>query len=1054
MKIGSLLVSATITGLTLQAAGLQVEKVQLLKDQRTGLRVVSGELELPSSGAWEVAPGQPDTQPIGQVFLRTPSVVWTALEGERMGALQDRQSLEQARRELHQLHWACRQYADQHQGRGPERLSDLDHERHRFLNEERFAERFALVPSVQLPRRTNPPQPKAASQPLAFEVRPAFDDGQHWVLWSNGRVDRQEVDPQQAEEYDLRIEPLRPTRETELAGLGERATYEVFGLWDNAQRIAARLALTNRFTGAELVCSWSTADARSGDETLLREWATLRGTEWKKINDAHPSLTLSLWLRQAETLYDLSGSGLGQSRRGPGNRTTLFNVLGGRAAIRETLQLQDLAVANDEDDPAARTVAVESIPGVKVKAHPYDELLGSHNGGRLALAELVPHDRFFCYFPRPSELVRFIDSGSDFMFHLSSGFNGRSIRYGLLDRYLGRLGLNEETMRGLLESGAMAEVGLFLPDLFLIDGTDLTVVARLDNPALARPVLRLLGLDDSTDVTVLRSLDGKPVYWVQQDEWLLISTRRSELRSALALRASAGEGSLGRSKEFRAMLMQLPLRETSRGYLYFSDPFLRRLTGPEVKIGQLRRVLARGQLEAISAGALLHQLDHPNRKAGLQSLLKAGYVPQIRSDLAEVRLGDDQQTVSTTYGTPSSMKSLLELPVDRVTPTEAGAYATYRQNYERFWRQFFDPIAVRFDQTGVDSFEVETFILPLIDSSIYAGFREGIQTAESGLVMHVPVLHPEPVAVISANLTESTWVEFLDDIDDWLIRFLGLRSGLLDQLGPSLHLALADGDPIINTGSGDLLGSFSAGGLRMDNEMFTIPAIVALLTRPSSLLVEVKDREIVRHALRQLPTGDLPRQGGFFAFNSALTQVDGRDEWIYSLSIGGMLKLRYGIGLQEDYLVISNLPLTHRPTIQGARKAAHNGMCLRLAPRAAELLLPSLFAATVENQRHAALEGLGMLYPLVECGIDGPTQASALHEHLFGFAPLHPPGGRFQVENGTLTSSRFGHPGKVRQPAYAAGDRDFGVMRQIDALELSIQFERDGLRAQCNWVTR
>jgi hypothetical protein len=470
----------------------------------------------------------------------------------------------------------------------------------------------------------------------------------------------------------------------------------------------------------------------------------------------------------------MSKSGPNQAGRGRGNRTTLFNVLGGRAAIRETLQLQDLVVANDEEDSTGQTVAVETIPGIEVKAHPYDDLLGTSEGEHLTIAELVPHDRFFCYFPQPKELVRFIDSGSAFMFDLSSGFNGRSIRYGLLERYLDRMGLTEETMRGLLESGALAEVGLFLPDLFLIDGTDLTVVARLGNPALARPILKLLGLSNSGKMTVLRSLNGEPVFWLQKNEWLLISTHRAELQSALSLQASAGKRSLGRSKEFRAMLRQLPLRETSRGYLYFSDPFLRRLTGPEVKIGQLRRVLARGQLEAISAGALLHQLDHPESEASLHELLTAGYVPQIQRNLSGVRLGDGLQAASEAFGTPAGMKSLLELPVDRVTTAEASAYATYRENYERFWRQFFDPIAVRFDQTGANSFEVETFILPLIDSSIYAGFREGILSAESGLALRVPVLNPEPVAMLSANITESTWVEFLDGIDDWLIQFLGL----------------------------------------------------------------------------------------------------------------------------------------------------------------------------------------------------------------------------------------------------------------------------------------
>ena len=56
-----------------------------------------------------------------------------------------------------------------------------------------------------------------------------------------------------------------------------------------------------------------------------------------------------------------------------------------------------------------------------------------------------------------------------------------------------------------------------------------------------------------------------------------------------------------------------------------------RLVGPEVKIGQLRRAAARGEMEAITAGSLLALLDVGKKKTDLNALAGLGYVPESAS---------------------------------------------------------------------------------------------------------------------------------------------------------------------------------------------------------------------------------------------------------------------------------------------------------------------------------------------------------------------------------------------------------------------------------------
>jgi hypothetical protein len=672
----------------------------------------------------------------------------------------------------------------------------------------------------------------------------------------------------------------------------------------------------------------------------------------------------------------------------------------------------------------------------------------------LPLADLAPPDRFFVWFPRPATLQALLDSSAEFLSRLGGGFTGRSLRYDLLPRYLERLGMDEAFLRTLLESDALAEVALFTPDLFFLDGTDVTVVARLRDPNRLAPLLKLIGLGDATKLTARQvGFDGEAFWW-REGDLLLISTRRSELERVRALRAAAGEGSLGRSAEFRYLLTQLPPDERTRAFCYFSDPFLRRLTGPVVKIGQYRRLLARGQMEAASAGALLYRLDHDGATADFPRLVELGYVPRIPGTPADIHLDARLRATSAAYGSPGALRPLLGLNLQSATADEVRAYENYRRNYERFWRRYFDPIALRLDQTGSNQMAVEVFILPLIENSFYDRVREFITAAESRRPLRTPVVEPEPVALFSANLTEATWLNWFEDFGPVMWKSLGFQTPILDQLGPSIHLAVADNDPIIHLGSGGLLGNFNSVGWGGFDEMVGISLLASLFTQPAALVIEVKDPARTRQLLERMPTGKLAWPG-FFDRQSAFYGVAGREEWILTLSFEGIIKLRYGMSLQGRYLVISNRPLSYRPRIVGEHTRANNGLGLTLAPRAARRFLPALFTAAQEQNRRAVMEGLGMLYPVVASGLAEVKEAAAAHQQLFGFTPVHPDGGRFEQVDGTLQSSVFGRPGAEQQPpSEAAAGGDFGLLRQVRLLDLSMQLEQDGLRARCVWEYR
>ncbi len=158
--------------------------------------------------------------------------------------------------------------------------------------------------------------------------------------------------------------------------------------------------------------------------------------------------------------------------------------------------------------------------------------------------------------------------------------------------------------------------------------------------------------------------------------------------------------------------------------------------------------------------------------------------------------------------------------------------------------------------------------------------------------------------------------------------------------------------------------------------------------------------------------------------------------------------------MQEDFLVLSNLPWSQRLEIRQVEIAPLNGARLTVAPGAGTQQLPGLFASATEQQRGSAMNGMGYLYPLLLAGSEDVEDAQAKHALLFGFHPLHPTGGAWTWSNGTIASTHFGTITHQKQPEYKEGDSAFGVLRSIEDVTLNMQFEDTGLRASCRWTLR
>lgn len=1056
-----------MAGFALTASALEVTNTRRVNDPARDLTVVVGQVEMPAAGFWWVVDDKPSTGVLGQVQLTPPRELMEQRMGRRTRDAEQVRRNETGQYPMWAILDAAKRYAADHAGTGPDSLAVLtatkdDAGRPKYPgvaqanapwgNEPKVAGPYHfLVPGVRLPLPNTKPMPPR--ELLIVELHPYLDDGKHWVMYSDGTRERRAIDAAFCQKHGITITPVIP----KAAGAAEApaptaATYSIMALVRDPAAKSAEVILRNTDTDARLTCTWSLPPTAAEDVEAVRAWDNARRRSWLGQAQRGDAPILTAWLLVTGDRNLPDGPGRGRAR-GPVHSDNAFGVLGGRAAVRETLQMDALREGPAPAGAAAAGLTpLADIKGVEVKSHPFEEMLAGKPGGKLAMADCVPPDRFFAYVPKPKAVLPFLDDGGQFLSQLGAMSTANCIDYDLKSRYERRLGVDGKWLRLLVDSGIVTEMAWVLPDLFFLEGTDLTVILRAPQLKRLSPLLAAVGVSalEEGKITTRALPSGQSAYWTAVGDLVCVSTHHAELDRILALIRARGEGSLGRTAEFRYMLTQLAPTAQTRAFLYLSDPFIRRLTGPEVKIGQLRRLQARAMLEQITGTALLYRYDAHRGEPILERLVRLGYLPD-ELDLKDYSLRPDGVAVSASAGTLTDPRSLLDAPVTGATPGETAAYRSYVENYSQYWRQYFDPIAFRLDDTADGALELTTFILPLVDNSLYNGLKQVLAGKGDPNPLRVPVLKSPGVVMLSLNLREESWVGMAKDGFSQATR---LNPQILDYVGPGVHLVVQDSDPIVAFGSSDVLGAFDSNMMQIGRgqEMLMIPMVLSILTRPCTLYLEVKDPKAVRDLLRR-GVATPPDQGrGMREFSAEITQYPGSDSWLYSATLFGMIRLRFGIELQDRFLVIRNLPWSQRPALQSVATAELAGARLTLHPQAVAQQLPALFVAESDRQRGAAFQGSAYLLPLMLTGAATPDAAAAVHRRLFGFAPVHPGTGRWTWTDGMLASDAFGTPARPLSPEYRASAA-FGVFQDISDLGLNMQFEEAGLRAICRWTT-
>lgn len=485
----------------------------------------------------------------------------------------------------------------------------------------------------------------------------------------------------------------------------------------------------------------------------------------------------------------------------------LFSTFSGALAVQESLQLDTMlgedrpgrgafrravnplgAPSKDEAPPEPETkkdtVKLASLQGPTIQSHPWEKMLAGRKPDVGTLALCVPEDFYFIEFASSAKLKEVLATTDLWTGHLFAQMLGNAQSQNVelrLKQQLGIQGIPPE----LLDLAGLKAIGITGSDLYLADGSDVTLLVQgkglnsirqwLDRTTQHKPgTVRTTGKYLEYDYTfALSSKLNLHVYAADPRPDLHVrSTSLPAFQKVLAAIAGKNEAGkpvnrLGETAEFAYIRTILPRgAQEEDGLIYLSDPFIRRLLGPQVKLSQHQRLRAHNHLKLIERAALMFRSEKGHAPKSFEELAQAECAPGVfgKDQWAcpgegKYILSDDGMSArSSRFGIAGQLTPLIEIPLDAVPFDEAEAYKQFLQEYNQYWRTFFDPIAVRVKVTP-EQFRLETVVLPLIDNSIYTSLAEAVGGSPVPLAtMPAP---PKAIHSVTAHVNKAPLLRML-----------------------------------------------------------------------------------------------------------------------------------------------------------------------------------------------------------------------------------------------------------------------------------------------------
>ena len=971
----------------------------------SSLAFYRGEVCLSAAGIWRASLPQGATN-VSELYLLPPSNAAAARALWLNAAAAREKDISSGRDLLEALYWPCREYAARNNNIGPAKIEDLDARIYDYLLDairrasdapDRTAEKpppVFLVPGARFP---NGDAGEALREVLAVETQPRVGDGLQWILYTDGLCRREPIRRELAEKH--RFEMPAPTSTNQQ--VPPALTYKMLLAAPCAFSDPFTIILTDASSGASLTSIWQPQSSPEKESDVLHDLREARTAAWNIYAGRGSSLIIDAWLR----LYGKNPAGTASEERdSPVQFLAPEGLMGGVMALRKFRPPSAHSrAADDEISPSVPLAAVAAM--ANIRHSPRQTRASSGTAEPPFLARYCPPDRLFLYSDNPSAIAGLLMEKSPFISALAVEMTGVAMSRDVPGDLAGRLGIGIESFARFLSSGAVRDLAVIIPEMDILDGSDVSVVMRLNGKSGTNAWSELGLAPPAEPAAAIHTHQGQSAFWSLQNGILMGSSCRAEFDAIRALVSTDGTNCLAQNSDLGKALAICHGNGSSVLCLFASPDFWRRVGSVEYRAARVKRLKAIGDMHEILAGALLARLDGVNSAAtNFAALAEQGYLSQEIRRSDEYVMGPDLCVRSKTWGPLSSPSGLFSAHVESLTLAESDMLRSELDELRRYGWPFCGWVSVSMETTTEpDQTRVTLLASPAPSFPLRRLLSEVAEAPQNGESLRIPSLKPEPAAMYSVVLRRNIRERLAESLGGFLRENGASDASFLEGIGPSVHIAFYDEEPLPAAAANSIRDV-----VEICKALAALPEqkdLIRLASRRRfAMAMELKDPGRARRALSLLAE-DFAKAGNCSG-TSLFMHACGEESsaWIAGLAQGERLCPFLRAEIDGRFLLAQSV------------HAGESVRICRLDPVPTSILTVRIrhagrSGAAVEasqTARRAVFYNMSALYPLVASGFAAADNSPAEYERLCGVRPIHIGRGNWVWNDFALSSTTYG----------------------------------------------
>lgn len=818
---------------------------------------------------------------------------------------------------------------------------------------------------------------------------------------------------------------------------------------------------------------------------IHKAWARQQNAHFANLLSYYPDESFFEYvLLQSRERYGVSPPKL--RKPAPSNSGTeedLYYLFSGGLSMQQSLQRQTLAQGTQIGD---LNVHISRVAPPSLRSLDYETLLKKklEAGAKTAvpdISKLVPIDQYFLHVNSMKTAVDLMDLSVQWGEGLLRLFTVNARDHHLREKYENQLCLKIDGLTKLFADGAISELAVTGSDFFIAEGTDVTIILGLKDPIAFQQTAAqwLAGVKAKHPDVSVREFNyrGHKVaaryttdrmvssFVVIKDRYAVYSNSHVAVRRIVDTMIGAAPN-LHDATDYRyASTILPPSADPQCAYLYCSETFLKRLLSPAFKIGEKRRLQSFNNLVMLNNASLFYRLENGRSPTSLTDLVGGRFVnaQKVVCPHGGVYGFDVERDTCTSslYNRIKYLTPLVELDVLKISDQEQKEYDRYKKRYEAFWKQAFNPLAVRI--TVGATVKLETCFPPFANGNLDDKLRAWLDD------------RPQPIGV--ANIAKSAVLSFgavpgREKVGQFLREIPGATEALeadptltdLSWLGDRVSVHFCDDDTILEVDPTRLRPLKLFLDLPVSQQILIGMAVNAT-NLPIYFTLGVEDEDKAARLLENLTSRIFLKSGSLADLPTALDayrlpEYKKRPVYVLSYQLYA-LKIRLYVALVDGQLAAATKPYVLHEVIDAAeapesREPREAHALFRLNVKAMRKVKDDLRTHWAEKARLASHRNIMPIYNLIKL-YDVPIQeVNKLSDAKYGVTYFCPDGEySYDAERDQVVSTVYGNRQRATQNLPSDGNSSFSRFADsLDEVVTSLRFTDDGLMATIELIRR